>query len=67
MEEKNEVPSIVEWVIEGTRRWVVHVRRRLVGASVKRVDQMESGPICRGIGKPTKNIDQILKGTLTYL
>lgn len=43
-------------MVESHHRWFEHVWRRLVKASVRRVDQVEDSPVARGRGRPRKTI-----------
>ena len=56
--ERVEIVSIVDNMVESHFRWFGHVCRRAVGASIRRVDQMEGNTITRGRGKLKKIIDK---------
>ncbi len=50
------VAPIVEKLVQNRLRWFEHVERRLVGAVVRRLDQMEESQVKRGRGRPRKTI-----------
>ena len=60
------VAPIVEKMVEFCFRWFGHVWRRLVEATIRRVDQMEGSSITRGRCKQKETIGKSIKKDLDF-